>query len=725
MDRGLLARATASDDGPTPGYLYGEIAKMTRASFDVCSKVEEYLAKRCASRNANVKVKALVVIRHVAEKGAPQFRQQMVRRLPVIKDCQQFSGPPDPLRGDEPYRRVRQAAKDAIEALTADDYERPAQSMQGFSGGHEAYDAGPQNYPLQQSGRMEGFGNAVLEREPATYMAKAQRMASRVAEKAATHLQSRNHLQRSDSGYRGGDQRRSAEFGSHRAMPGVGNPRFGDARNAPPTWQERVQDGARSAAQKVETLRFGTTRTESFDPSFQYASNRGANAYGGGNHAAPASTQEWGDRRRGGVGGGWGGAASAPPPAPAYAPSAPASSSRTDPATAGRAGGAETDGEYERRLVQDLCGAGGTRAVPPPDKLSAFVDAAATLDADAVGPALLEELDDARPWQARAKACTVVEALCRADGCEHHLGYFSEVADDLAALDSAPNLALRKQARRMLAALGVDGGAPAAVPRRAAPAAEADLLGGFAEPAAATAPTAAPSLLEEFGFGGAASPVAPPAPPPAAPPVAPPAPSGLFGNLSVKESSPPPPPQEAPSLLDAFSASLGDAATSASNALPQTTAAAADIFGGGELQPTPPPPPPAEAPTSPVSPGGDPFAALTGLPLTREDRHHANTAGRTGPAFVAPESQQQWQHQQWQQQQWQPQQAWRQRQWQQQQHMAGGPPSFTAAPPMMPGRAPAIPPADPAQRSGFAFMGGGEATDDSFGFVSDLIGAKK
>ena len=284
MDRGLLARATASDDGPTPGYLYGEIAKMTRASFDVCSKVEEYLAKRCASRNANVKVKALVVIRHVAEKGAPQFRQQMVRRLPVIK----------------PYRRVRQAAKDAIEALTADDYERPAQSMQGFSGGHEAYDAGPQNYPLQQSGRMEGFGNAVLEREPATYMAKAQRMASRVAEKAATHLQSRNHLQRSDSGYRGGDQRRSAEFGSHRAMPGVGNPRFGDARNAPPTWQERVQDGARSAAQKVATLRFGTTRTESFDPSFQYASNRGANAYGGGNHAAPASTQEWGDRRRGG-----------------------------------------------------------------------------------------------------------------------------------------------------------------------------------------------------------------------------------------------------------------------------------------------------------------------------------------------------------------------------------------------------------------------------------------
>lgn len=27
MDRAMLARATASDDKPTPGYMYGEIAK--------------------------------------------------------------------------------------------------------------------------------------------------------------------------------------------------------------------------------------------------------------------------------------------------------------------------------------------------------------------------------------------------------------------------------------------------------------------------------------------------------------------------------------------------------------------------------------------------------------------------------------------------------------------------------------------------------------------------
>ena len=737
MDRGLLARATAAAAGPTPGYLYEEIAKMTRASFDVCAKVEEYLAKRCANKNANVKLKALVVIRHVAEKGAPQFKQQMVRRLPVIKDCQQFSGPPDPLRGDEPYRRVRMAAKDAIEALTSDDYDQPvAQSMQGFSGGGDAYES----YPPQR-GRMEGFGNSIPDQEPTTYMAKAQRMASQMAEKAASRLQ------KSDSGYRGGDQRRSAEFSSHRSMPGVGNPRFGDARHAPPSWTERVQEGARQAASHVEKMRFGTSSTESFDPSYTYASNRGANAYGGDRFQAPASsnTQDWGDRRRGNVGGGWGNTNTPQPPPRQSAPSYEAHTTSTS-SSAGRAGGAATDGAYERHLVQDLCGAGGTRAAPPPDKLRAFVENAATLDADAVGPALLEELDDAKPWQSRAKACAVVEALCRADGCEHHLGYFSEVADDLQGLEAASNLALRKQARRMLSALGVAGDAPAAAPRRAPPPAstEADLLGGFAEPAAAApslldefggepaaaAPAAAPpSLLDEFGGGAPAPPAAAPAPPPA-----PPAPAGLFGNLSVKETSPPPPPattEEPPSLLDAFSAGLADASTAVSDAFPATAAAAADVFGSGELAPAapaPPPPPPQDTPKSPVSPGGDPFAALTGLPLTREDKYHAATAGRTGPAFVAPQSQQQmWQQQQqYQQQQYQQQQAWQQQQWLRQQQMSGGPPSFTAAPPMMPGRAAAIPPAAPGESpSGFAFMGAPAPEADSFGFVSDMIGAKK
>ena len=53
----------------------------------------------------------------------------------------------------------------------------------------------------------------------------------------------------------------------------------------------------------------------------------------------------------------------------------------------------------------------------------------------------------------------------------------------------------------------------------------------------------------------------------------------------------------------------------------------------------------------------------------------------------------------------------------------GGPQVFAPRPP---GRAAAIPPAAPGDSpSGFAFMGAPAQEADSFGFVSDMIGAKK
>ena len=253
--------------------------------------------------------------------------------------------------------------------------------MQGFSGGGDAYNDGPANYPPQR-GRMEGFGNSIPEAEPTTYMAKAQRMASQMAEKAASRLQ------KSDSGYRGGDQRRSAEFSSHRSMPGVGNPRFGDARNAPPSWKERVQEGARQAADSVQKMRFGTSSTESFDPSYNYASNRGANAYGGGTFQAPSSSssQDWGDRRRGNVGGGWGNTNTPQPPPRQSAPSYEAHTT-TQSSAAGRAGGAATDGEYERHLVKDPAARAARAPRRRPTSSRPSWTPRRPLDADAVGPA--------------------------------------------------------------------------------------------------------------------------------------------------------------------------------------------------------------------------------------------------------------------------------------------------------------------------------------------------
>jgi len=129
----------------------------------------------------------------------------------------------------------------------------------------------------------------------------------------------------------------------------------------------------------------------------------------------------------------------------------------------GSGGGAKTDGEYERTLVTDLCSAGGTRSTPPPEKLASFLDAAKTLEAEVIGPNVLDLLDDEKPWQVKCKALALVEALAIADGCDHHKQYFADVGPDLVYLANKPPVAVQRNARKMLTALGIDTSSIAAV----------------------------------------------------------------------------------------------------------------------------------------------------------------------------------------------------------------------------------------------------------------------
>ncbi|KDO18210.1 hypothetical protein SPRG_15389, partial [Saprolegnia parasitica CBS 223.65] len=111
MDKNVLARATEDADAPTPGYLYGEIARMTNHSYETCMKVQEYLIGRLKKKQPNIKYKALQVIKQVCREGRGEFRRDMQKHVPLVKEALQFRGPPDPLKGDEYYRRVREAAK--------------------------------------------------------------------------------------------------------------------------------------------------------------------------------------------------------------------------------------------------------------------------------------------------------------------------------------------------------------------------------------------------------------------------------------------------------------------------------------------------------------------------------------------------------------------------------------------------------------------------------------
>jgi hypothetical protein len=70
------------------------------------------------------------------------------------------------------------------------------------------------------------------------------------------------------------------------------------------------------------------------------------------------------------------------------------------PVLTGQTSGAQSDGSYERNLVNALCAPGGMRAIPPKDKMDAFLKSATTLDAEIVGPILEDCLSDDQ-WTVR------------------------------------------------------------------------------------------------------------------------------------------------------------------------------------------------------------------------------------------------------------------------------------------------------------------------------------
>lgn len=181
MDRQLLARATDSSEAPTPGYMYNDIAKNAASNPAVCSDVAKYLTGRLASKNNyNVKHKCLKVIAKTA--ASPYLRGQFKRCLSIdpqamsaIKDALQFRGPPDPVRGDQPYEKVRVAAKEALDAIYSD---TPADQSTGPSGSFatsasSSYGPSPhqQGFSSQSYGssapsserRMEGIGNPMFK----------------------------------------------------------------------------------------------------------------------------------------------------------------------------------------------------------------------------------------------------------------------------------------------------------------------------------------------------------------------------------------------------------------------------------------------------------------------------------------------------------------------------------------------------------------------------------
>mmetsp|Transcript_17546 Transcript_17546/g.35018 ORF Transcript_17546/g.35018 Transcript_17546/m.35018 type:complete len:819 (+) Transcript_17546:204-2660(+) len=590
MDKSALNRATDSTSAPTPGYLYNDIAKSCSTSPQVCIETVQFLTSKLSKNNPHVKKKCLKVLAkacvHPSTRGMLKRAVfQNPTAVTAIKEATQWRGTMDAVTGDQWNVEVREAAKECLEAVYSDAGETGQSQLAGGGmtglggggmggsapmagiggGGYGGPAGGGYGGPMggaPGSGvggggtKMEGIGNPMYK-DPrlsggtgsSTFTGMAAEVGGAVLNMIKDPL-ARNigtaPPQSGIGGYGGpnarpdpyahppGRNNLALQTGGQWTMASNRGPNaIGSSTVPPPTYAADHQNSEYYKARNA-----GGT-------AFQWA---GAGGVGGTNAAATTGGTS---TNVGGVGGSWASApvtTHAPPPvgAPPPPPQGMSVAARSRAEASGvvvsaipvtSIGGATSNGDYERNLIQELCPPGGMKAEPPEDKLEEFARAVPSLNPDWVCPALLDALEEGNPWIMRAKALCVIETVLKVmaehfeGGSNPYADFFHACSEEIEPLTNHARIAVKSPARRVLAALGVDNNAADSVAGGQAT--------GAQEPALVQE---APNLLD---FD---DPV-PPAPPATSPP-APPADGiekalaggggdSLFSGLTTKSTAPP------------------------------------------------------------------------------------------------------------------------------------------------------------------------------------------
>lgn len=364
----------------------------------------------------------------------------------------EYRGTPDPIRGDELNKRVRDAAREALDAIF--DSQMPvttsavaaANRIQGMGN-----DYVPDTKPKESSGiissLVSGIQNTIL---------KDNSDSSYVGNHGATgsfQASASRYTGPSSSGYDSGSGKYSSSSSS--GMTGIGNPHYRDARDEK-SWMQKASEAAQAIAGSAiaassSSAGGGPVRSSTGTSDYNYATNRGANAYGmndPGYNPRPMNafgSNNAGNWQNGGftagstVSGGFNSAATG--------------------ASVGRAGTAATDGTYEKSMIDALCEPGGLKPVPPEDKLLQFLTAAPTLSPDIVGNCLADNLQSDQ-WQTRTKSLLVIAALVKTTSCQAHADWWLENVEEVRVLLQDSKANVRTQAVKTLKAIGVEVSAP-------------------------------------------------------------------------------------------------------------------------------------------------------------------------------------------------------------------------------------------------------------------------
>lgn len=94
----------------------------------------ECISQRLRYRSSNVKQKGLKLVKYIAQKGSPEFQRGLNRLAPVIRELTHYTCAPDPFKGDIPWKRVQQYAKEALDVIHHGtmDGGSPGSGMVGF-----------------------------------------------------------------------------------------------------------------------------------------------------------------------------------------------------------------------------------------------------------------------------------------------------------------------------------------------------------------------------------------------------------------------------------------------------------------------------------------------------------------------------------------------------------------------------------------------------------------
>lgn len=551
--------------------------------------------------------------------------------MAAIKDATQFRGPPDPVRGDQPFERVRQAAKEALDAIYSDTPAVDPSSSGGFgtsisssygnpSGG---YGGAPPSSMGGGPRRMEGIGNPMFKdprMEP-----QPQGIGNMSVNEVVTEARDTIIGMIKDPLARNVSVQISNKQGSMPRPGGYSGPGGGSFNSQPPGRSDLMHqtNGQWTMASNRGPSAVGQPPNYANDSAY-YKSRDSA----GGNAYSWAQSNA-GGAASGSVGGSWG--------APAGTHQAtPSITVNTLPGVgigagvSGSAGTGVSDGSYERQVVLELCPPGGMKPEPPPDKLAQFERVVSSLNPDLVCPVLLDCLEEGQPWIIRAKA------LCAIETCIKHgqkpgapsnayADFLHACSGEFAPLANHNRAAIRDPAKRVLNLLGVATAVGVTVmpPVRHAAA-------PVAAPPAVAPPAPVANLLD-FDNGEPVTPAPAPAAPPPPPQQSPPKPpqtamggGNLFGGLNVVSApavepvaappvAAPPAPAADVSLLDLMS---GDAA-----------APKASAFGFMNSEP------PAPTPTAPVAAAANMFDNLS-LKGANEPKTSESAPAVTSPPAV-------------------------------------------------------------------------------------------